>query len=121
MDSSDLGLNFPRMDVNSLRLIFYADASYASNADSTFQIDHIAVLMDEHDNSVHLSFRSSRSKRATRSVLDTEAIALFEVFDVGYCLAQELRDLAKQSVPLLLVTDAQTLFHAFIKGAATVQ
>jgi hypothetical protein len=72
MDLTDLGLNFPRMDVNSLRLLIYSDASYASNADSTFQIDHIAVLMDEHDNSVPLIFRSSRSKRAIRSVLATE-------------------------------------------------
>jgi hypothetical protein len=119
--TAEVGITYVPMDMETLKLVVYADASYASNADLTSQIGHIALLMDASNNAVPLSYRSCKSKRATRSVVAAEAIALVEAYDVGHCLAHELRCLAKRPVPLFLVTDAQTLFHSVIKGTPTAE
>lgn len=72
IDNSERGIKFVKLDVNTLRIIVFTDASFANNDDMTSQIGFVIVLADEKNNSNLIHWTSVRCKRVTRSVLASE-------------------------------------------------
>ncbi len=114
-----LSLKFPSLDPQSVRVIGFADASFANNADSTSQLWHITFLEDKHGNAAPIHFRSYKARRVTRSVLSAEVIAFSDVFDVGIALTAQLSAILRRRVPLILLTDSKSLFDVISKGSRT--
>src|SRR6266496_1496522 len=83
MDNPTRGLTFVLLNIHSLNLIVFTDASFANNKDLSSQIGFVIVLTDQNRtvNIIHWSL--IKCKRVTRSVLASELYALAYGFDIG--------------------------------------
>jgi hypothetical protein len=48
MDNLTRGLTFVPLDINSLNLVIFTDASFANNKDLSSQIGYVIVLTDQN-------------------------------------------------------------------------
>ena len=71
------------LDINSLSLLVFTDASFANNKDLLSQISFVIVLIDRNQSVNVLYWSSIKYKRVTRSVLASELYALAYSFDIG--------------------------------------
>ncbi|KAL3713544.1 hypothetical protein TMatcc_002247 [Talaromyces marneffei ATCC 18224] len=74
IDNPERGLRFVELDVQTLRLIAFVDASFANNKDYSSQLGYVIVLADEANNANILHWSSTKCKRITRSVLGSETL-----------------------------------------------
>lgn len=108
--TSDVRMKFPKLDKSSLQLIAYADSSFCNLRDGDTQIGYIIVLADDTKKCSILSYRSYNVKRIVRSSGAGETLALADSFDAAIVLRHDLETILHQSIPLLLLTDSQSLF-----------
>jgi hypothetical protein len=118
-NSREESMFFPRLDLNTLRILVYADASFGNNEDLSSQMGYVVFLTDDQNKSAPMSYKSVKCKRVTRSVLAAEAIAFAEGFDQGYALKNDLRESLQRRVPLTMFTDSKTLFDVITKASYT--
>lgn len=74
--NSELALAFNAFYHAMLHLIFYSDASFASNADGTFQIGFKIFLGEWSVHAGIIQFTRGKAKRVVRLVLGSEIFAL---------------------------------------------
>lgn len=77
----DLGLSFISLDVGSLRLAVFADASFASNAYSISQLGFVICSANKLNKADIVHSSSSKTKRVTRSVKTAELFAVAHAID----------------------------------------
>jgi Reverse transcriptase (RNA-dependent DNA polymerase) len=118
-ESPNEALRFPILDISSLRICVYCDASFANNDDMSSQMGYIVFLTDGNNRCAPLSYKSVKCKRVTRSVLAAEAIAFAEGFDQGFTIKNDLHELLGIYVPLTILTDSKTLFDVITKASYT--
>jgi Reverse transcriptase (RNA-dependent DNA polymerase) len=82
----DLFLRFPKLDLKTLRLQVYSDASYANNDDGSSQLGYIIFLTDATGRCQPIFWSSHKSRRVRRSVLGSETMALADAFNTAYAL-----------------------------------
>ncbi len=78
-----LALHFPMLDLETLQLVGYSDASFASNYDLTSRLGYIVLLMDTKWKAILLTLKTYKARRFTRSVLGAEFTAFSDLFDVA--------------------------------------
>ena len=83
LDNPTRGLRFVRLDIQSLKLMVFTDASFANKQDLSSQIGFIIVLTDKSNRANILHWSSIKCKRATRSMLPSELYAMAHGFDAG--------------------------------------
>jgi hypothetical protein len=118
-NSREESMFFPRLGLDTLRILVYADASFGNNEDLSSQMGYVLFLTDDQNKSAPMSYKSVKCKRVTRSVLVAEAIAFAEGFDQGYALENDLRESLQRRVPLTMFTDSKTLFEVITKASYT--
>jgi hypothetical protein len=111
----DLPLRFPRLELSTLRLQVYSDASYANNADGSSQLGYISFLVDANGTCQLLFWSSHKSRRVTRSVLGSETMAFADAFDTAYALKHNIETIIKQNVHQCLPSTTGSERY-FIKG-----
>jgi Reverse transcriptase (RNA-dependent DNA polymerase) len=105
------------IDFQSARIVVYADASYASNADRSSQIGYIICLVDKRDVCHLISFSSKKSTRVVTSVFSGEAIALVLAFSHAYTLQHDIGRMTNTLLPIHLRTDSLAVFDAISKNS----
>jgi hypothetical protein len=88
-DTADVGLVFPKL-TGSMRLVCYADASFAGNVDHSSQLGCILMLLDSENNTHILNWFSRKSARVTVSILTAETLAVTAAVDVAYAMRLQL-------------------------------
>ena len=83
MENLTRGLTFVLLDVKSLSLVIFTDASFANNKDLSLQIGYVIVLTDRNYSVNIIYWLSIKYKRVTRSVLASELYGLAYRFDIG--------------------------------------
>jgi hypothetical protein len=114
-----LKLNFPQMDRESLQLVVYADSSFGNCHDSGTQIGYIMFLMDKLNNASVITFRSYKARRVVRSSTAGETLALADSFDSAFVIRHDLQAILGRKVPLLLLTDSESLFYTLTRDKYT--
>jgi hypothetical protein len=99
-------LVFCKLDVKSLHVVFYSDASFAGNLDLSSQIGGIILLKDKHGNAYVLHWFSKKCPRVTGSVLASEIVGFVTAFDIDSALRDVLEEIYQQSMPLYGPTDS---------------
>jgi hypothetical protein len=99
-------LIFCKLDVTSLHVIFYSDASFAGNLDLSSHIGGIILLKDKHGNAHVLHWFSKKCPRVTGSVLAAEIILFATAFYMASALRDVLEENYQQSTPLYGLTDS---------------
>ena len=82
IDNATRGLTFVLLDMSSLSLLVFTDASFANNKDLSSQIGFVIALTDRNQSANILHWSSIKCKRVTRSVLASELYALAHGFDI---------------------------------------
>lgn len=112
MHETPLSLQYRPLDLDSLELCVYSDASFANCLDNRSQIGYTVFLRDKNGTCALISWGSSKSKRVTRSVLAAELFALSHSYDVGFALRFTVSELIGRDIPMRLYTDSKTLFQS---------
>jgi len=120
-DIADVGLRFVPLDVETLRISMFTDASFANAANYKSQIGFVLVLTDASNRANIIHFGSSRCKRATRSVMAAEIHALVYGFDNGYVAQNFLSEILDQNVPIDGFVDSRTVFNVVAKQSSTLE
>ena len=95
MHDQALEIKIAKLELESLRVIGFSDASFASNADFTCQLGYIFFLADASNNAIPTIFKSYKARRVTRSVMSAEVMSFSDMFDVCYTFLEDLRTLIK--------------------------
>jgi hypothetical protein len=120
IDNAARGLTFVPLDLNSLSLLVFTDASFANNKDLSSQIGFVIVLTDRNQSANVLHWSSIKCKRVTRSVLASELYALAHGFDIGAAIKSTIqRILQLEQLPLVLCTDSKSLYDCLVKLGTT--
>ncbi|KAE8549770.1 hypothetical protein EYB25_008294 [Talaromyces marneffei] len=121
IDNPERGLRFVELDVQTLRLIAFVDASFANNKDYSSQLGYVIVLADEANNANILHWSSTKCKRITRSVLGSETYALANGFDAAAAIKSTLTQLLHltEPLPLIVCTDSKSLYECLVKLGTT--
>ena len=114
-----VSLKIPTLYQESLRVVGFADASFANNHDLSTQLGHICFLSDCYGRSVPITFNSGKSKRVVRSAMAGEVIAFSDLFDIATTLASELGEIYSRRISVQLLTDCKALFDVISKGSRT--
>jgi hypothetical protein len=115
------GLRFVPLDTKSLRLIMFADASFANNKDLSSQIGFVIVLADAADNANIVHYSSIKCKRITRSVLASEMYGMTHGFDAAAAIKSTITQLLHltEPLPLVICTDSKSLCDCLVKLGTT--
>lgn len=99
ISNQELGLNFVKLDPQTLRLIVFTDSSFANNADHTSQIGFVILLADAHNRCNLIQRSSVKCKRITRSVLASELYAMVNGFDAACVIKHTIDNIFNLSTP----------------------
>jgi hypothetical protein len=83
IDNATRGLTFVPLDMSSLSLLVFTNASFANNKDLSSQIGFVIILTDRNQSANVLHWFLIKCKRVIRSVLASELYALAYGFDIG--------------------------------------
>jgi hypothetical protein len=119
IDNPTRGLRFVPLDLDSLQLIVFTDASFANNKDLSSQIGFIIVLADKNNQANILHWSSIKCKRITRSVLAAELYAMAHSFDKGMVIKTTIEKILNKSIPLIVCTDSKSLYDCLVKLGTT--
>jgi hypothetical protein len=120
MDNLTRGLTFIPLDVHSLNLIVFTDASFANNKDFSSQIGFVIVLTDRNRTANIIHWSSIKCKRVTRSVLASELYALAHGFDIGAAIKSTIQHILQiDQLPMVLCTDSKSLYDCLVKLGTT--
>ena len=116
-----LTLRVPRLDVNTVRVVGFADASFAGNYDLSSKLGFIVVLADAKNECVPIAFNSYKARRVTRSAMTAEVIAFSDMVNAAITLARELETPLGHPIHPQLHTDSKGLFDVISKGSRTAE
>jgi hypothetical protein len=120
-ETYDVGLRFIPLDVSSLRLVLFTDASFGNADDLSSQLGFIVLLADGMNNANIIHYGSQKSKRVTRSVLAAEILALVYGWDNAFVIRHTLEEMFGKKVPVDAFVDSRTTFDCVAKQSATLE
>ena len=115
LKSNDLDIIIPRMDLSTLNISVYSDASYGNLKDGGSQGGHIVFISDSKGTCAPISWSSKKIKRVARSTLGAETLSAVDALDSAYLVAKiltELVDLNEREIATSLFTDNKSLYDA---------
>ena len=119
IDHSDRGLSFVRLDITTLKLVVFTDASFANNPDLSSQIGYVIVLADATDKANIIHWSSVKCKRVTRSIFASELYAMAHGFDVGAVIKSSVEKILDLPLPMVVCTDSKSLYDCLVKLGTT--
>lgn len=117
--NSNRCLTFKSLDLDTVKLVVYTDASHANNSDMSSQIGYVIVMMDSTNTANLIHWSSIKCKRVTRSVLAAELYAMAHGFDMGIAIKTTITKMLGYEIPLYLCTDSKSLYECISKLGTT--
>jgi hypothetical protein len=111
-DTSNRRMNFVGLNMDTMHIAVFVDASFATNWDGSSQLGILVCLRDAHARCNVLHVTSVKSKRVARSSLAAEIFAMLDGFDIGFVLKVWMSHIFNRALELHLFTDSRTGFHA---------
>ena len=107
-------LFFAELDLETIELVVYSDASHANLHDGGSQGGFIVFLSDASGKCSPISWGSKRLKRVAKSTLSAETQSAVEALDVAYMLKNVLSEILHESrdIKVTLFTDSKSMFDA---------
>jgi len=115
------GLKFVKLDVNTLQLLVFTDASFANNKDLSSQIGYVLVLSDASNKANIVHWSSVKCKRVTRSVLASELYGMAHGFDISVAIKSTVDKVLQINLPIVLCTDSKSLYDCLVRLGTTAE
>jgi hypothetical protein len=112
-------LYYPKLDLDTLFIRVYADASFGTNRDGSSQLGYCIVLMDKTGRFSLVKYRSGKFYRVTHSAMAAETCAFAEAFDAAFVVKHSLEQLLGKKIPLQMLTDSKQLFDSISHSTHT--
>ncbi len=119
--TKNTGLDFVRLDIDSLYLVAFTDAAFANAPGCRSQLGFVVAAMNTSGAANIVHYGSSRCRRVARSVVRAELLALMEGFDVAFTVKHAMREIHQRDVPLDIFTDSRTVFNIVAKDASSLE
>lgn len=119
--TSDIGLNYVPLDLESTKLVLFTDASFANARNHKSQLGFIVAMVDDKMNTNIVHFGSTRCQRVTRSVMAAEIHALLYGFDNAIIVQNLLHDVTGTLYSIDGLVDSKTLFNVVAKDGKTLE
>ena len=119
IENANRGLKFVKLDVNTLQLLVFTDASFANNKDLSSQIGFVLVQVDASNKANIVHWSSVKCKRVTRSVLASELYGMAHGFDIGAAIKSTVDKILQVNLPLILCTDSKSLYDCLVRLGTT--
>ncbi|RFU31044.1 hypothetical protein B7463_g5287, partial [Scytalidium lignicola] len=113
------GIQFVKLDKETLQLLVFTDASFVNNRDLSSQIGYIVALADRKGNANTLHWTSVKCKRVTRSVLALELYGMAYGFDMGAAIKSTIEGILEIDLLLVICTDSRSLYDCLVKLGTT--
>jgi hypothetical protein len=120
-DTVDLALSFPALDVESLHIVAYADASFANRRDKSSQLGYVLCLRYKTGKMCILGYQSCKSLVVARSAMAAETHAFTAAFDAAFTVQDQLERVLKRKVPITMYTDSKGLYDVLTWNRATTE
>ena len=115
------GLRFKELDPHSLRLSLFTDASFGKSRDPSSQIGFLIVASDKYGLTNIIHYASQKCRRATRSVMAAELLALVIGFDYAYVAGNIFSEALGRQVEIDAYLDSKTAFNCVAKATSTTE
>ena len=107
-----LSIKYVSLDTASLKIVVFADASYANLPDGGSQGGHMIYLADKHNRAVPLAWSSKRIRRIVRSTLSAETLSAVDSLDSAYLIMKILGEVIGKTVSIDLFTDNKSMYDS---------
>ena len=111
VQTEPLTITYPKLDINSLHLTLYCDASFKNLPDGGSQGGHIVFLCDDHDNCCPIAWSSSRIKRIVHSTLAAETLSLTDGSGTALFVLSLLEGVVPCREVISVLTDNRSLYE----------
>ena len=119
--STESYLRFPKLDLNSLSLKVFTDASWNNLPNGGSQGGQIVLLCDQMNLSSPICWNSSKLKRVARSTLAAESLSLPEGCDSAFFVAKLISFINNSSnIPISAYTDSDSLYKTAMTTNLTI-
>jgi ribonuclease HI len=108
-----------KLDLDTLFIRVYADASFGTNRDGSSQLGYCIVLTDTTGRFSPVKYRSGKCYRVTHSAMAAETCALAEAFDAAFVVKHSLEQLLGKKIALQMLTDSKHLFDSISHSTQT--
>lgn len=116
---NDNGLDFVKLDIASLRVVFLSDASFAKVVGMNSELGFVILSADGHKCSNMVLYGSNRCQRVSRSITAAEIHAFIQAFDTGLVVPEAPDQLLNRQVDGAALTDSCTLSNVMTKSSGT--
>jgi len=108
------GLIYVKLDVTTLQLLAFTDASFTNNKDLLSQIGYILVLADIINKANIIYWLLTKCKRVTRSVLALELYRIAYRFNIGAVIKLIVNKILNINLLLVMCIDLKLLYNCLI-------
>lgn len=107
-------IKIPRIELSSLKLMVYADASFNNLGNGHSQGGHIVLIADSKGNCSAISWSSNRLRRVVRSTLAAETLSFADGADSAFYLSKMMKDFLPEVniPPIECYSDSRSLFES---------
>ena len=109
------GLKFVQLNINTLQLIVFTDASFANNKDLSLQMGYVIILANATKKANVIYWSSVKCKRVIRSVLASELYGMTHGFDISVALKSTIDNILHIDLPLILCTNSKSLYDCLVR------
>lgn len=119
--TSTMGLKFVPLDLGTLSMFLFTDASFANADRYASQLGFVICLVDYTGTANILHYGSQRCKMVTRSVMAAELHALSYGFENAFVAKTMVEEVFGQNVPLHGFLHSRTVFNTITKRGAILE
>jgi hypothetical protein len=114
--AQEVSLRYPALDLHSLHIVTFCDASLANLKDRGSQGGFITFLVDKDGAYCPLTWQSKRIRRVVNSSLAAECLSAVEASETSVALASSLKQLLclspSSAIPISVISDNRSLVDA---------
>ena len=108
-------ITIPHLDLKSVQVTVFSDASFNNVEHGNSQGGHIVLLSDRNAKCAPITWTSNRLKRVARSTLAAETLSFTDAADTGFFvskLLQNITNISLDETPIITcITDSKSLFE----------
>ena len=120
LKSINTWIKIGKLNLESVRVVAYCDASFGALEGGASQIGFIVFLEDEKSTSIPITWASRKARRVARSSLTAETLAAVEAIDFAIVVQSAVEEIVKRKLPpIKLLTDNKSL-HDSTKTSNTL-